>query len=51
MEQQEKDELKKLKDRNHSLKKLQKDLERSLEMTRDHYLKFIKSGKICFSSV
>ena len=45
-----KNELKALKDRYGSLWKLQMDLARSLEMTRELYLKWIISGKMSFSS-
>ena len=50
IEQQEKEELQKLKDRKDSLEKSLKDLEKSLEMTTDYYLKCISSGRISFSS-
>ena len=45
-----KNELQVLMDRNDSLRKLQEELTRSIEMTRDCYLKCILSGKVSFSS-
>ena len=47
--EQETNEVLALKERNISLRKLQMDLARSLEMTRELYLKCILSGKMSFS--
>ena len=50
IEEQQKKELQTLEGENDSLRKLQEDLARGLEMTRDYYLKCIISGKISFTS-
>ena len=48
--QQDENELQELEDKNASLRKLQEDLARSVELTKDRYLKCILSGKMSFSS-